>query len=160
MNVQGALVCALGLVAAVIAGCHDKPQSYETTVDVLHVQRFGQSSAPGIMDLELRFSDCPGDARRVVRLDKAFSQCIGQVKAGEKLSATMSHAWSAERGGYRSDLVKLGKCPVKLDPKEEANYEMVQVCTDLEVTGANVGVHCDRSRPPELLNKCPWFRRN
>ncbi len=113
---------ALGACAL---GCSGKPVTYETKVQVVQVQRFGSQGGPGLMDLELKFSDCPGDARRVVRADKTFTQCA-----------------------------------IKPDPKEEANYELVQVCTDLQATGVTVGVHCDRTRPKELVAKCPWLRRN
>lgn len=148
---------ALGLFIA----CSSKPTVFDTNVEVIQVQRFGQDpKAPGLLDLELKFADCPGDARRVVRADKGFSQCIGAVKAGDKLPAQVTHAWNADRGSYRSDFVKIGACPIKVDPKEDANYEMVQVCTDLQATGVTVGVHCDRSRPKELTQKCPWLRRN
>lgn len=147
------------LVVPVVVACHGKPETFETTIEVEHVQHFGQSNAPGVMDLQFKYPECPGEVRRLIRVDKDFSQCIGDVKAGDKLPATVSFAWSAERGNYRSEPVKLGNCPLKLDPKEEANYEMVQVCSDLEATGSKVGVHCDRTRPPELIAKCPWLRR-
>jgi hypothetical protein len=96
----------------------------------------------------------------LIRADKAFAECAGPLKAHDKLPATVTLAWNAERGAYRSEIVKLGACAVKVDPKEEANYEMVQVCTDLQATGATVGVHCDRTRPKDLVAKCPWLRRN
>ncbi len=148
---------ALGACAL---GCSGKPVTYETKVQVVQVQRFGSQGGPGLMDLELKFSDCPGDARRVVRADKTFTQCIGAIKAGDQIPATVSHAWNAERGNYRADFTKIGACAIKPDPKEEANYELVQVCTDLQATGVTVGVHCDRTRPKELVAKCPWLRRN
>lgn len=148
------LVLVVGLV-----GC-EKTQTFETTVEVLQVQRFGQDpKAPGLMDLELRYAECPGDARRLVRADKAFSACIGPVKAGDKLPTKVTLAWNAERGSYRSDLLQVGSCAIKVDPKEDANYESVQVCKDLVATGATVGVRCDRTRPAELVAKCPWLRR-
>jgi hypothetical protein len=146
------------LTAASVFGCHGKPREYTTTVEVLHVQRFGATAS--VMDLELKYAECPGDARAVLRADKAFTQCIGAVKAGDKLPAVVKHAWSAERSNYRSEIQKIGACAVKLDPKEDANYEMVQVCSDLEATGVAVGVHCDRTRPAALTQKCPWLQRN
>lgn len=147
-------------VLAALAGCKGKPKTYETRMDLLQVQRLGQDETnPSVIDLEMRFADCPGDARKLVRGDKAFASCIAGVKAGDKLEATVVHAWNAERGNYRSDITKLGACPLAIDPKDEANYEMTQVCTDLKATGLPVGVRCDRTRPDELLTKCPWLRR-
>jgi hypothetical protein len=148
------------VTAAVVVACKNAPRTYDTTVEVVQIPRFGQAGSAGLMDLELKYAECPGDARRVIRAGKAFSQCLGAVKAGEKLPVKVTHAWNADRGAYRSEIVQLGACPMKADPKEEANYEMVQVCSDLQATGVTVGVHCDRRRPPQLVAKCPWLRRN
>ena len=112
-----------------------------------------------MMDLELKYSDCPGDARRVMRGDKTFSQCGAKFKKGDKIAADLVLSYSSEKGQYRSELVRLDDCEVKLDPKEEANYESVQDCKDLVSSGAVVGVHCDRTRNPELVAKCPWLKR-
>jgi hypothetical protein len=49
---------------------------------------------------------------------------------------------------------------VMWDAKEAANYEISSVCTEVQTTGAVVGVRCDRSRPKALLEKCPFLRRN
>src|SRR5438046_2727804 len=53
---------------ALLGGCN-KPERYTTKVEVLQVQRFGQDpkAAPVMMDLELKFIECPGDARKVMR---------------------------------------------------------------------------------------------
>ncbi|MCL2723064.1 MAG: hypothetical protein FWD69_01380 [Polyangiaceae bacterium] len=141
-------------------GCKEKPEHYTTTVEVHQVQRYGNIAAgrTGTMDLELNFPDCPGTARKFVRANKAFSECAPNIKAGDRLEAELVASYSAERGGYRNEIVRLGTCAVKTDPKDEANYETVQTCTDLEMTGVVVGVRCDRSRSKELLAKCPWFR--
>lgn len=55
--------------------------------------------------------------------------------------------------------MKFGDCPVKIDATDEANWEVVQVCKDLMVSGVAAGVHCDRTRNKELTDKCPWFKR-
>ena len=152
---------ALGTLAAVVAlaGC-EKPVSYTTTVEVLQVQRFGQDkSQPGMMDLDLKFVECPGEARKIIRGDKAFGQCGAKFKKGDKIKAEVVLSYSSDRGNYRSEIVRLDDCQVKLDPKEQANYEIVQDCKDLMASGAVVGVHCDRTRNAELVAKCPWFKR-
>lgn len=150
---------ALGFVVGLIA-CNS-PKTFDATVEIVQVQRFGsEAKGPTIMDLELRFPECPGEARRVIRTDKKFAECIGKPKAGDKLPAKIKSAWSSERGSWRSEVTKIGECDLKVDPKEEANYETVQVCTDIASTGATVGIHCDRTRPKELIAKCPWLRRN
>jgi len=68
-------------------------------------------------------------------------------------------SYQSDRGVYRADLTRLGDCTLKQDPKDDANYEMVQTCSDIVATGAVVGVRCDRTRSKELVVKCPWLRR-
>jgi len=144
----------LGLLAM---GACNKPKSYSTMMEVLQARRFGQGT--GMVDLELKYVDCPGDARRVMRGDKAFGACAPSIKAGDKLRAELVLKYSSEKGTYRADLVRLGDCPVSLDAKDEANYELYQDCQELKRSGSVVGIHCTRQRSPELLAKCPWLRR-
>jgi hypothetical protein len=149
-------------VSSAIAACGEKPVKYTTTVEIIQAQRLGgqdPKAPPGMMDIELKYADCPGDARRVMRGDKTFSQCGAKFKKGDKVPAELVLTYSTERSQYRSELVRLDDCEVKLDPKEEANYETVQDCRDLVSSGAVVGVHCDRTRNKELVAKCPWLRR-
>jgi hypothetical protein len=94
-----------------------------------------------------------------MRGDKAFAACATKLEKGDKLKAEVTLAYNSERGSYQSDLVKLGDCEVKLDRKDEANYEIFQDCQDLKASGSTVGVHCNRRREGELLQKCPWLRR-
>ena len=153
LSIAVMLLCAFGALAC------EKPQNYDTNVEVIHIQRFGDGKAPGMVDLELKFSDCGGDARRLVRLDKTFAACAPNIKDGDKLPATLTMSWNGEKRSYRSDIIKLANCAAKIDPMDEANYELVQVCTDMQATGSVVGVHCDRTRPKELIAKCPFLRR-
>lgn len=147
------------LLACALAGC-ESPKKFTTTMEVIQVEPFkddkGETTKLG---LELRYADCPGDARRVLRADKAFAACAGPIKAGDKLKSELVSTWQPDRGLYKSDVVKLGDCPMKQDPKDEANYEMVNTCVDVVTTGAVVGVRCDRTRSKELVDKCPWLRR-
>lgn len=161
LSFRSVLSCT-GVLAALAMACMacTKPETYTTTIQIVHVQRFGSDpKAPSLMDVELTFPDCGADVRRLVRLDKKFSECAQSLKAGDKLPANLTLSWNSERGSYRADVTKIGACDAKADPKDEANYEMVQVCRDLQATGATVGVHCDRTRPPALLAKCPFLRR-
>lgn len=148
------LVLALGL-----AGCEDK-KTYATTIEIVQVERFGAAGdAAGTIDIELRYAECPGDGRRVIRADEELARCAPALKAGDRVPAKIVARYVPDRGSYRSDIVELAGCKVKLDPKEEANYEMVQTCTELKTTGTVVGVHCDRTRNEDLVAKCPWLRR-
>jgi len=147
--------CALFIFA--LAAC-ESPKTYSTTVEVLQIETFGENP-PNQIGLELRYADCPGDTRRVMRADKAFAQCATSIKEGDKLKADIATSYNSERGSWRADITKLGDCAVKLDQKEEANYEMVQTCTEIKTTGVVVGVRCDKTRNKELVAKCPWLKR-
>jgi hypothetical protein len=55
--------------------------------------------------------------------------------------------------------VKVGECARKVDPQDDATYEMLRSCEDVKIHGVPMGVHCDKTRSPELVAKCPWFYR-
>jgi hypothetical protein len=150
----------LGLVAT-IPSCHRAPKRFDTRIELVSTRTMGGQGgkAPTLIELEMRFIDCPGEVYRVMRGDKALAECAGTMKPGEKVSAVIEMSYDKDRENYRDEVVKLGTCDVKLDPKEEANYETVQVCRDLMATGVAVGVHCDKKREGELIAKCPWLKR-
>jgi hypothetical protein len=159
MSPRTRFLLATLLSSAFLTACKKKPLHYQTSVEVMQVRQYGQ--APNRMtDLELKFVDCPGNARKVVRIEKSFSACGAKLKVGDRLPAELTVSYNAERGVYRDQLQKLGECDVKIDPKDEANYNTVENCKDLEFSGSVVGVHCERGRSKELVAKCPWLRRN
>ena len=143
--------------ASLLLGCKGKSQRFITTVEVMQVRTFGATSK--LTDVELKYAECPADARQIMRLGKEFGECGQELKTGEKLTAEVVLSWNAERGFFRNEVVRLGKCDVKLDPKDEANYQSVEACADVKASGVVVGVRCDRGRSEELLAKCPWLRR-
>ena len=148
------LSCALG--------CHGKTQRFETKVEILSTRKMGTQQGkvlPNLIEFEMRFVDCPGEVKRVIRGDKELAACAGELKKGQTVPASIDFSYDRERENYRGELVKLGACDVKLDPKEDSNYETVQVCRDLKVSGVVIGVHCDKKREGELIEKCPWLRR-
>lgn len=150
------------LLGSAVSACQSKPQHFDTRVEIQSLRTMGGQqgkAAPSLIEFELRFVDCPGEVKRVVRGDKALAACAGGFKVGETVPAGIDFAFDRARENYRGDLVKLGSCEVKLDPKEDANYESVQVCRDLKASGVVVGVHCDKKREGELLDKCPWLKR-
>lgn len=159
MSAPTRLLFAMLLATACLTACKKKKLHYQTTVEVMQVRQYGQ--APNRMtDLELKFVDCPGNARKVVRIEKSFSACGAKLKVGDRLPAELGMTYNAERAVYRDQLEKLGDCDVKTDSKDEANYNMVENCKDLEFSGSVVGVRCERGRSKELVAKCPWLRRN
>jgi hypothetical protein len=152
----------LCLVLVTASACRETGKRYDTRVEIVSARTMGgqQGKAPpSLIELEMTFPDCPGEVRRVVRGDKALAACAGGIKKGDTLPATMEFGYDAERENYRAELVKLGPCEVKLDPKDDANFESVQVCKDLMASGVTVGVRCEKKREGELLAKCPWLRR-
>ena len=151
---------AVVVALACVVGCKGKPQHFSTTVEVMQVRAFGAAGGLKLTDLELKYTTCPADARQIMRVGKEFSECGTKLKVGDKLKADVVLSWNAERGMYRNELVHLGECTVKLDAKDEANYQMVEACSESKASGVVVGVRCDRGRSDALLAACPWLRRN
>jgi hypothetical protein len=151
----------LGLAAcSMLAGCQDV-KKYKTTVELTRVHAFGKDpKEPSSMDVELRYSECPGEARKLVRGDKVFAKCGLKLHVGEKVPVDVIRTYDSDRGVYRSEVTRIGECDIKTDPKDEANYEVVENCAELKATGSVVGVHCGRRRDKALTDKCPWLRRN
>jgi hypothetical protein len=142
-----------------LTGC-ERSQTFTTTVELVDIEHFGEPPATAHqVNFELRYADCPGDNRRILRGDKDLAACTKDLKEGARVPLEIVSKYSSEKGGYRAEVTKIAGCAVKWDRKEEANYEMTSVCTDIEATGAVVGVHCDRSRPKALVEKCPFLRR-
>jgi hypothetical protein len=154
------LAIVAALACGALVGCKGKPQRFSTTVEVMQVRTFGGGGGPKLTDLELKYTTCPANARQIMRVGKEFSECGTKLKVGDKLKAEVVLSWNAERGLYRNELVHLGDCPVKLDPKDEANYQMVEACSESKASGVVVGVRCERGRSEALLAACPWLRRN
>lgn len=152
------LTLPLALVTlATLSGCADV-KKYNTTMEITQIEDLVDEKGVKTWSVEMRYADCPGEARRIIRADKGFAACAA-TKPGTKLKADITATWDNERGSYRTVLTKLGDCTLAADRKEEANFEAVQLCTDIVTTGSIVGVHCDRSRPKEQIDKCPWLRR-
>lgn len=142
---------------AVLPSCKPKTQHFSTNVEVIQVRSFGKTTR--LTDLELKFSDCPGTVRKIVRAGQDFAACADKLKVGDKLKADVEYLYVEDRDQFRDDIVHLGDCDVKSDAKDEANYETVENCSEVKVTGAVVGVHCDITRSKELVAACPWLGR-
>jgi len=152
---------SVGAIAGILLTCSACSRStrHTTKVEVVQAQVFGGEGGPSILDLDLLFTECPGAQRKIIRGDKAFAGCAKKIAKGDKLEVELLTTYKADRGEYRSEIVKVGECERKVDPKDDASYEVVQQCTDVTIHGIVTGVHCDRTRSDELVAKCPWFRR-
>lgn len=157
-GVLGVLVAFLG---ASTMGCHERPKDFVGKVEVtrMAVVRRDEQKKPLTGDVEVSYFECPGTQIEVLRGGRDFLSCMEKYKVGDKVDARMTWQWSRE-GHYEWKVYEVGGCPRPPDPNDEASYAMVQDCEDLLVNGASVGFHCSRQPQKNLLNKCPWFRRN
>jgi hypothetical protein len=148
----------LGIVALVVAsGCSRKAEHYETTVQILRTETVSDRRGT-VVDVDLEYTDCPGDQREIFQGDAEFAKCLARYKVGEKLKATVAFAQMPD-GHFDSEIDVIGECTRKRDALDERSYEVVHQCHDLRVNGVVVGFHCDRKPSKELLAKCPWFKR-
>lgn len=154
--VIGPCVLAFGLVS----GCKSAAPQFSTSVEIVQVRSFGAAGGPKTTDLEVRFDKCPGEARQIMRVSKEYGQCADKLKAGDKVPAEVTLSFNSERGTYRNEIVSLAGCKLKVDPKDEANYQTYENCSEVKASGMVVGVRCDRTRSEQLLAACPWLRRN
>ena len=60
---------AIGLAWLSLGGCKAKPQNFSTTVEVMQVRLFGGGTGAKLTDLDVKYDQCPGDARQIMRLD-------------------------------------------------------------------------------------------
>ena len=151
---------ALASVAVVLVttACSQKPQHYDTNVELARVEVVKTGGGRWV-DVELEYSDCPGEQREIFQADSAFADCVAKYKPGEKVAASI--VWSQEPDGhFDSEVERVGDCTRKRDALDERSYEVVHECNDILVNGVNVGFRCVRNPSPELLTKCPWFRRS
>ena len=133
---------------------------YTTSVELTRVHKFGQDpKAPSSIDIEMVYTSCPGDTRRLLRGGKDFASCAMKFAEGETVNIQILHSYNFDRGNYQAQIEKVGDCVIKMDLKDEANFESVERCRELKASGNTVGVHCDRQRDAEMIAKCPWLRR-
>ena len=142
-----------------LAACN-RDETFTTNVELVDIEHFGDSPENAKqVNFEMRYADCPGENRRVLRGDRELAACTKDLKEGAKVPMVIVSKYQSDKGGYRSEVIALAGCPVKMDGKDDANYERTALCTDVKTTGAVVGVHCDKSRPKDLVAKCPFLRR-
>jgi hypothetical protein len=150
-----AAVAASGVV--VVTGCGQKEQTFQTNVQIARTQVVKSSGGKWI-DVELEYPDCPGEQREIFQANAAFADCLAKYKVGDKVPATILYVRLSD-GHFDSEVEKIGDCTRKRDVHDERSYEIVHECHDLVVNGVQVGFRCDRKPTPELLAKCPWFKR-
>lgn len=149
---------AFGVVLLALAsGCSHKSKQYETTVQIVRAEVVTDHRGT-VIDVDLEYTDCPGDQREIFQGDAEFAKCIARYKVGDKVPATVMFVQMPD-GHYDSEVDRMGECTRKRDALDERSYEVVHECRDLTVNGVVVGFHCDHKPCRELLAKCPWFKR-
>jgi len=152
------VVSALVLAALPLVACH-KAKHYDASVEVTRVAaiRKDEQGNPITTDVEFSFFECPGTQIEVIRGGKEFSDCVKQLKVGDKVKIKLEHKWDPE-GHYDYDVYEVQGCKRPPDPNDEASYKMVRDCRDWNVNGARVGFQCNYTDKKELNKKCPWFK--
>jgi hypothetical protein len=152
------LVTALVLAALPLVACH-KAKRYDATVEVLRVAAIRRDEAgnPLTTDVEFSYTECPGSQMEVIRGGKEFSECVRNLKVGDKVKVKLEHKWDPE-GYYDFDVYELNGCERPPDLNDEASFKMVRDCSDWNVNGARVGFQCDYAHKKALNKKCPWFK--
>ena len=155
---RGFVIGSALAVTALTAGCGNKMQKFETHVEISRTEVVAAAGGRAI-DVELEYSDCPGEQREIFQADATFADCLAQYKPGQKIEATI--VWQQEPDGhYDSEVDRVGTCTRKRDAQDERSYEVAHECHDIVVNGIKVGFRCNRKPTPELLAKCPWFKRS
>ncbi len=153
----GALI---GLAAVLTLSCETKPKYFDTKVTLKSVEVVARDAKnePQIIEVQVEYPDCPGEQLETLQGNVEFTRCALKYKVGDEIGAQIE--WGpTDYGHYDSEIVKLGDCPRKRDPRDARSYEVVQTCADVMVNGVKAGFHCDRKPTEELLGKCPWFAR-
>ncbi len=142
-----------------LGACEKAPRNYETKVTLKSVEVVARDTAgPVLIEVQVEYPDCPGEQLETLQGNAEFTKCALKYKVNEVLPATIE--WAAtDYGHYDSEIIKLGECTRKRDPRDARSYEVVQECVDVNVNGVKAGFHCDRKPNKELLDKCPWFAR-
>lgn len=151
---------AFGLALAV-AGCA-RSKRYYSRVEVLRVDARRMERGTGqarMLDLELRYIDCPGRQTEVIRGGREFARCFsGRHRVGARVAVEIDHHPTRD-GEWEWDVVSVGGCARPVDHNDDASFETVQECRDVYAYGLRIGFRCDRVPQRELLRRCPWFRR-
>lgn len=82
---------------SIVVGCKQAaPKRYTTNVEIDSFQMFGGGGngqplkTPVLIDIEMKFVDCPGDARKIMRGDRNFAACGMKYKKGDKVPVELT----------------------------------------------------------------------
>ena len=151
----GSLVASTSLSSL---SCGGKEQAFESKVKIIrtYVNRRDASGTPIVSDVEVQYTACPGDVRKVLRGGGSFAKCISEKKPGEEVSINMKRALK-RNGRYSARVVNIGGCERTPDPTDSRSYDSFRDCKEVKADGILVGFHCDVGTTDELAKACPWF---
>lgn len=135
-----------------------KEQSFEAKAKVIRtvVNRKDAAGIPVVTDVELAFTSCPGEIKKLLRGGGEFAPCIAKVPAGTELSVKLVTAM--KRNGRRAArVVQVGDCKREPDPTDSRSYDTVRICEKTETDGIVVGFKCETQPTPAVLEACPWL---
>ncbi|MEZ4410221.1 MAG: hypothetical protein R3A52_27645 [Polyangiales bacterium] len=148
-------------LAAAAAGCA-RSKRYYSHVEVLRVaaRRMERGTGlPRMLDVEVRYVDCPGTQTEVIRGGQDFARCFYERnRVGARVGVQIEHHPTRD-GEWEWHVLSVGGCARPPDHNDEASFETVQECRDVFAYGQRIGFRCDRIPQRELLARCPWFRR-
>lgn len=156
-----ARVLPLAFFVALTAGCSEKTHVFNSEVqlgrvEVVHRDPQGKTAT---LDIEVEWTQCPGEQREVIRGDAAFAECMAKHATGAKLPVVVD--WQKEASGrWDWDILQIGDCKRTPEGHDDSSFDMVQECETLKEHGEAVGFLCNRVPHKELLAKCPWFKRS
>lgn len=152
-------LASVAVVAACASACH-ATHEYETEVRVerSHVVYRDENGRALTADLEVAYTECPGEQLETVRGDEEFSACISKFPVGAAVKMRIVHRWAAE-GHYVWEVVQVGDCRRQVDASDEASFSQIRECSEWRVNGAVVGFECRVAPRKELVRACPWFAR-
>ncbi len=141
-------------------GCRPEHKEFVSSVTLNRisvVERDDKGNAVST-DVELRWKECPGEQLQLMRSGKEFSECMKKHKPGETAVVKVLWEWD-EHGHYDWHVIDVGGCPAPPVDDDDSSFDQIQECVPSIQHDAVVGFHCDRLPEGELLEKCPWFRR-
>ena len=138
-------------LCALLGGCEKKAHNFETKVTVQSVEIVARDKAgtPQIVEVNVEYPDCPGDQLETLQGNAEFTTCFAKYKVGEVLPATIEWA-PTDFGHYDSEIIHIGDCSRRRDPRDARSYEVVQECTDVVVNGVELGGGSIRIHQPDV----------
>src|SRR5436305_1295934 len=108
-----------------LLGCRESRKEYTSVVqiarlDIVHSDDKGNTVTA---DVEVEWTDCPGEQREVVRGDGAFAACLQKHKIGEKLAVKVDWQWD-DAGLYDWDILEIAGCKRTPEAHDDSSFDM------------------------------------